>query len=155
MTSSSVCHHHYSLHTLYNANCLTAWGKRDYSCINVYQGIPDNSTVAPGTTVDIRFNRAATTNCADPLAQYPGDYYSIWLYNNPVRHLDTIHYDKQIKLKDGFSEKDGKVTITIPKNLTAVNDDTVWYLRLSGSLLTAPQMPTIYNAAGPFTIREQ
>ncbi|OJJ80334.1 uncharacterized protein ASPGLDRAFT_69435 [Aspergillus glaucus CBS 516.65] len=131
------------------------WGKRDYSCVNVYQGVPDNSTVAPGTTIDIRFNRAPTTNCEDPLAQYPGDYYSVWLYNNPVRNLDTINYDHQVKLTDGFSEKDGKVSITIPEDLPTVDDESVWYLRLSGSLSTAPQMPTIYNAAGPFTIQKQ
>lgn len=87
------------------------------------------------------------------MAQYPGDYYNVWLYNNPVRGMNTINYDQEVKLKDGFSEKDGKVTITIPQNLSAVNDDSAWYLRLSASLSDAPQMPTIYNAAGPFTIR--
>ena len=155
MTSSSVCISciSTSLEKLSISLTISAWGKRDYSCINVFQGIPDNSTIAPGTTVDLRFNRAATSNCADPLAQYPGSYYSVWLYNNPVRDLNTINYDKEIKLKDGFSEKDGAVTITIPEDLPAVNDDSVWYLRLSGSLSTAPQMPTIYNAAGPFAIR--
>lgn len=77
----------------------------------------------------------------------------MWLYNNPVRVPNSVNYDQELKLKDGFSEKDGNVTITIPKNLPTVNDDSVWYLRLSGSLSTAPQMPTIYNAAGPFAIR--
>lgn len=47
------------------------------------------------------------------------------------------------------------MSITIPEDLPAVKDDSVWYLRLGGSLSTAPQMPTIYNAAGPFTIQKQ
>lgn len=77
----------------------------------------------------------------------------MWLYNNPVRVPNGVNFEQEIKLKDGFSEKDGNVAITIPENLPAVNDDSVWYLRLSGSLSTAPQMPTVYNAAGPFAIR--
>lgn len=47
------------------------------------------------------------------------------------------------------------MSITIPEDLPTVDDESVWYLRLSGSLSTAPQMPTIYNAAGPFTIQKQ
>ncbi|KAI9924185.1 hypothetical protein AWENTII_003112 [Aspergillus wentii] len=127
------------------------WGKRDYSCVNVYQGIPDNSTVAPGTKLDIRFNRVSS-NCDDILNQYPGGNYSVWLYNNPVRAPNTVNFDQSIKITDGIPEKDGAVTITIP-NVPAVKDDSVWYLRLGTDLPTAPQMPTLYNAAGPFTIK--
>ncbi|KAG2420662.1 hypothetical protein HFD88_000275 [Aspergillus terreus] len=129
------------------------WGKRDYPCVNVFQGIPENSTVSPGSKITLQFNRASTTLCDDSLAQYPGSPYSIWLYNNPVRNLDMIHFDKEIKIADGIPEKDGTVTFTIPRNVSAVKDDSVWYLRLSTSLATAPQMPTIFNAAGPFAIR--
>ncbi|GLI79673.1 hypothetical protein PoHVEF18_008013 [Penicillium ochrochloron] len=128
------------------------WGKRDYACVNVYQGIPDNSTVTAGQTVHLRFNRAPTTHCSDPLAQYPGSNYTVFLYNNPVRNLDTIHFDAQIKIAGDIPESAGKVDVKIPKDLPQVKDGSVWYLRLSTALVTAPQMPTLYNAAGPFTI---
>ncbi|KAK1145429.1 hypothetical protein N8T08_004304 [Aspergillus melleus] len=129
------------------------WGKRDYSCVNIYQGIPDNSTVAPGDKIDLRFNRAPTTHCADPLNKYEAGSYSVWLYNNPVRHLDTIHFDQELQLKTGIRESDGAVTITIPKNVTAAKDDSVWYLRLDTTLTNAPQMPSLYDALGPFSIK--
>ncbi|KAL5363636.1 hypothetical protein BJX96DRAFT_156010 [Aspergillus floccosus] len=129
------------------------WGKRDYPCINVFQGIPDNSTVSPGSKITLEFNRASTSHCDNTLAQYPGSPYTLWLYNNPVRNLDMIHFDQEIKITDGIPEKAGTVTFTIPKNVSAVKDDSVWYLRLSTSLSTAPQMPTLFNAAGPFAIR--
>ncbi|KAL4889033.1 hypothetical protein BDV59DRAFT_187410 [Aspergillus ambiguus] len=129
------------------------WGKRDYACVNVFQGIPDNSTVSPGSKITLEFNRASTTRCDDTLIKYPGDPYSVWLYNNPVRNLDTISFERSIKITDGIPEDDGTVTFTIPTNLPTVKDDSVWYLRLDTSLSTAPQMPTLFNAAGPFAIR--
>lgn len=122
-----------------------AWGKRDYACVNVYQGIPDNSTVAAGQTVHLRFNRAPTTHCSDPLAQYPGSNYTVFLYNNPVRNLDTIHFDAQIKIAGDVPESAGKVDVKIPKDLPQVKDGSVWYLRLSTGLVTAPQVS--YNFA--------
>ncbi|KAJ5682810.1 hypothetical protein N7462_005975 [Penicillium macrosclerotiorum] len=124
------------------------WGKRDYACVNVYQGIPDNSTVIAGQTVHVRFNRQPTTHCADPLAKYPGDKYSVWLYNNPVRNLDTIKFDQQIKLVDGIPESAGVVDVKIPKNLPKVKDGSVWYLRLGTSLSTAPQVSSAFVYSG-------
>ncbi|KAJ5625029.1 hypothetical protein N7510_001338 [Penicillium lagena] len=129
------------------------WGKRDYACVNVYQGIPDHSTVKAGQTIHLRFNREPTTHCSDPLNKYPGDEYSVWLYNNPVRHLDTISFDQSIKIVTGIREADGAVAVKIPEHLPRVKNGDAWYLRLDTDLSTAPQMPTIYNAAGPFTIK--
>ncbi|KAJ5578570.1 uncharacterized protein N7459_007534 [Penicillium hispanicum] len=129
------------------------WGKRDYACINVYQGLPDYSTVTPGQTVHLRFNRQPTSHCADPLAQYPVDKYGIWLYNNPVRNLDTIAFNQSIKIAEGIDGTAGVVDVTIPADLPKVQKGDAWYLRLDTSLSTAPQMPTLYNAAGPFTIQ--
>lgn len=146
---------------------MGAWGKRDYPCVNVFQGVPGNSTLARGSNVAIRFNRAPSTHCSDPLSQYPGDPYSVWLYNNPVRDRNKILFDQSLQLVHGIPESAGSVTITIPVDLPEVNDPSVWYLRLATSLSTAPQvcsfvgqecladrqqMPTIFNAAGPFTI---
>lgn len=118
----------------------TAWGKRDYACINVYQGIPDNSTVVAGQTVRIRFNRQPTTHCANPFNKYPGENYSVWLYNNPVRHRDTISFDQQVKVTDGIPESAGAVDDKIPKTLPPVTDGSVWYLRVGTWLSTAPQL---------------
>lgn len=123
-----------------NANWSTAWGKRDYACVNVYQGIPENSTVTAGQTIHLRFNRKPTTHCPDPLNEYPGDDYSVWLYNNPVRHRDIIHFDKEIKITDGIPESAGVINVKIPKNLGNVQDGSVWYLRVGTSLSTAPQV---------------
>ncbi|KAI9039429.1 uncharacterized protein KD926_009443 [Aspergillus affinis] len=129
------------------------WGKRDYACINVYQGIPDNSTVAPGAEVTLKFNRAPNGHCDSSLSKYPGTPYAVWLYNNPVRNRDVVSWDKRVKITDGVNEHNGKVTITVPKNLPTVKDDSVWYLRVDTVLSTAPQMPSLFNAAGPFAIR--
>ncbi|KAJ5161900.1 hypothetical protein N7492_007292 [Penicillium capsulatum] len=154
------------------------WGKRDYACVNVYQGIPDNSTVTAGDTIHLRFNRQPTTHCSDALSKYPADKYSVWLYNNPVRNRDTVSWDQSVKVLDGIDGNKGFVDVKIPKNLPQVQDGSVWYLRLSTVLSTAPQvcpiltlflhdpsdflshgtnvgskkMPSLYNAAGPFTI---
>ncbi|RHZ61831.1 putative RAN small monomeric GTPase (Ran) [Aspergillus thermomutatus] len=121
------------------------WGKRDYACINVYQGIPDNSTVAPGSQIELRFNRAPTTYCPGPLSQYPGGEYNVWLYNNPVRVPNSINFDQSIKIQDGIKEEDGKVTITVPGEIPAVNDDSVWYLRVQTVLETAPQTAFLHR----------
>ncbi|KAJ5351715.1 hypothetical protein N7452_000689 [Penicillium brevicompactum] len=128
------------------------WGKRDYSCVNVYQGIPDGSTVTAGQTIKVRFDRKPTGHCADPLNKYPGDDYSVWLYNNPVRKQDTISFDQSIKITSGIKEKAGVVDVTIPKNLPQVKEGSLWYLRVQTSLSTAPQMPSLFNAQGPFTV---
>ncbi|PLB35337.1 uncharacterized protein BDW47DRAFT_128270 [Aspergillus candidus] len=128
------------------------WGKRDYPCVNVFQGIPDNSTVSPGAKIDIKFNRAPTTHCDDSLAKYKGGAYSVWLYNNLSRDRDNINFDERVKVQGDIAESDGAVTITIPNDLPAVDDKTVWYLRLDTTLINAPQMPSLFNAAGPFTI---
>ncbi|CAI7566696.1 unnamed protein product [Penicillium bialowiezense] len=144
------------------------WGKRDYPCVNVYQGIPDGSTVTAGQTIKVRFDRKPTAHCADPLSKYPGTEYSVWLYNNPVRDRDNVHFDQSIKITSGFKEKAGAVDVTIPKNLPEVENGSLWYLRVQASLSTAPQlatvtcwvdaganfmqMPTLFNAAGPFTV---
>jgi hypothetical protein len=108
--------------------------------VNVYQGIPDNSTVTAGQTIKVRFDRKPTGRCPDPLTQYPGDDYSVWLYNNPVRKLDTISFDQSIKITSGIKEKAGVVDVTIPKNLPDVKDGSLWYLRVGTSLSTAPQV---------------
>jgi hypothetical protein len=90
--------------------------------------------------VQVRFNRKPTGRCPDPLAQYPGDDYNVWLYNNPVRNLDVISFDQSIKITGGVKEKAGVVSVTIPKNLPEVKDGSVWYLRVGTSLSTAPQV---------------
>ncbi|KAJ5673455.1 hypothetical protein N7507_002582 [Penicillium longicatenatum] len=128
------------------------WGKRDYSCLNIYQGIPDNSTLSPGQTVSLYFNRAPTTHCPDPLAKYPTGTYGVWLYNNPVRDRDTISFAQSIKIEQGINTTCGHIYVKIPAKLPSVQHGDLWYLRLDTSLDTAPQMPTVYNAAGPFSI---
>lgn len=93
-----------------------------------------------GQTVHLRFNRKPTSHCADPLNKYPADKYSVWLYNNPVRNLDTINFDKRIQIASGISGSAGVVDVTIPKNLPQVKDGSLWYLRIDSSLPTAPQV---------------
>ncbi|KAA8642807.1 hypothetical protein EYZ11_004341 [Aspergillus tanneri] len=127
------------------------WGKRDYACINVFQGIPDHSTVSPGAEVTLKFNRASTGRCGAYLDQYPGTPYKVALYQNPIRNRDVVTWDKRVSVVDGVNEADGKVTITIPKNLAQDGD---WYLRVDTTLEKAPQMPSLFNAAGPFTVKE-
>lgn len=118
----------------------TAWGKRDYSCLNVYQGIPDNSTLSPGQTVSLHFNRAPTTHCPDPLANYPTGTYGVWLYNNPVRDRDTISFAQSIKIEQGINATCGHIYVKIPAKLPAVQHVDLWYLRLDTYLETAPQV---------------
>jgi hypothetical protein len=74
------------------------------------------------------------------LNQYPGDDYSVWLYNNPVRVPNAVNFDQSIKIATGIKEKAGAVDVTIPKDLPQVKDGSVWYLRLGTSLSTAPQV---------------
>lgn len=88
----------------------------------------------------VQFDRKPTGRCPDPLSQYPGDDYNVWLYNNPVRNLDTISFDQSIKITAGIKEKAGLVDITIPKDLPQVKDGSLWYLRVATSLSTAPQV---------------
>ncbi|KAJ5491339.1 hypothetical protein N7539_002906 [Penicillium diatomitis] len=128
------------------------WGKRDYSCINVYQGIPENATVTAGQEIELRWNREPTTHCTNPLAEYPASNYSIWLWNNPQRVPNSIHDDAQVKVVNNIPASANKVSIQIPTDLPKVKDESVWYLRLDTTLATAPQMPSIFSAAGPFTI---
>jgi hypothetical protein len=108
--------------------------------VNVYQGIPDYSTVSAGQTVHLRFNRKPTSHCTDPLNKYPGDKYSVWLYNNPVRNLDTINFDQRIQIASGIPESAGVIDVKIPKDLPKVKDGSVWYLRVDTTLSTAPQV---------------
>ncbi|OJJ01302.1 hypothetical protein ASPVEDRAFT_191099 [Aspergillus versicolor CBS 583.65] len=127
------------------------WGKRDYSCINVYQGIPENATLAAGTTVQIAFNRDSD-RCDAVLDQYAAGNYSVWLYNNPNRNLGDLSYDAQAKVVDRIPGTAKNVTVTIPATLPKVKDDSNWYLRLDTVLVNAPQMPSLFNAQGPFRI---
>ncbi|OJJ58690.1 hypothetical protein ASPSYDRAFT_45086 [Aspergillus sydowii CBS 593.65] len=127
------------------------WGKRDYPCINVYQGIPENATLAAGTPVQIAFNRN-TDRCTDSgLDQYAGNY-SVWLYNNPTRNMGNLGYDAQAKVVDRIPGTAKNVTVTIPADLPKVEDDSNWYLRVDTVLVNAPQMPSLFNAQGPFRI---
>jgi hypothetical protein len=96
--------------------------------------------VTAGQTIKVRFDRKPTGRCPDPLAQYPGSDYSIWLYNNPVRKLDDISFDQSIKITTGIKEKAGVADVTIPKDLPKVKDGSLWYLRVSTSLSNAPQV---------------
>lgn len=98
----------------------------------------------------VQFDRKPTGRCPDPLSQYPGDDYSVWLYNNPVRNLDTISFDQSIKITDGIKEKAGLVDITIPKDLPQVKDGSLWYLRVGTSLSTAPQVRCFSFLGGLF-----
>lgn len=93
-----------------------------------------------GQTVHIRFNRQPTTHCSDPLTKYPTSKYSIWLYNNPVRNLDTINFDQSIKIADNIPANANAFDVKIPAKLPNVKNQDVWYLRLSTSLDTAPQV---------------
>jgi hypothetical protein len=86
------------------------------------------------------------------LNQYPGDDYSVWLYNNPVRVPNAVNFDQSIKIATGIKEKAGAVDVTIPKDLPQVKDGSVWYLRLGTSLSTAPQVSFLYfSACLPFS----
>ncbi|KAL2865016.1 uncharacterized protein BJX67DRAFT_383232 [Aspergillus lucknowensis] len=127
------------------------WGKRDYSCINVYQGVPENATLAANWPVEIGFNRNSG-RCDAIYDQYPNSNYSVWLYNNPVRELGNVQADYQVRLRDGIPSDAGRVTVTLPSDLPEVDDDTVWYLRLDTWLPTAPQMPSFFNVQGPFRL---
>lgn len=88
----------------------------------------------------MKFNRHTTTHCSDALTKYPGSDYSLWLYNNPRQIPNGFGYDQRIQITTGIKESSGKTTFTVPKNLPAVKDKTVWYLRLDTSLDTAPQV---------------
>ncbi|CBF73856.1 hypothetical protein AN8086.2 [Aspergillus nidulans FGSC A4] len=126
------------------------WGKRDYSCINAYSGPTENSTLTTGTPLEIKFNR--NSGRCDSLNDYPTGNYSLWLHNNPVRNMGFVNSDYQVKIQDGISSDATSVTFTLPDDLPEVADDTVWYLRLDTYLPTAPQMPSLFNALGPFRI---
>ncbi|KAI2791091.1 hypothetical protein POX_c03946 [Penicillium oxalicum] len=128
------------------------WGKRDYSCINVYQGIPENATLSPGQEIELRWNREPTTHCGNPLAEYPASNYSIWLWNNPQRVPNSINFDARVKVVDEIPSITSKISVKIPTDLPKVDDDSVWYMRLDTTLGSAPQMPSLFNAAGPLTI---
>lgn len=88
----------------------------------------------------LRFNRHATKHCADPLAKYPASKYNVFLYNNPVRNLDTIDYDQSIKIATGLDASSGVIDVKIPANIPKVKNGDVWYLRVDTSLDTAPQV---------------
>lgn len=96
-----------------------------------------------GQTVHIRFNRQPTTHCSDPLTKYPTSKYSLWLYNNPVRNLDTINFDQQIKIADNIPANANAFDVKIPAKLPNVKNQDVWYLRLSTGLDTAPQVSSV------------
>lgn len=112
--------------------------------MNVYQGIPDGSTVTAGQTIEVRFDRKPTGLCPNPLNQYPGEDYSVWLYNNPVRDRDNLSFDHSVKITGGINEQTGLVDITIPNDLPDVQDGSVWYLRVSTTLVTAPQVSFLH-----------
>ncbi|KAL4904348.1 hypothetical protein BDW74DRAFT_29536 [Aspergillus multicolor] len=128
------------------------WGKRDYSCINAYSGPTENSTIAAGTTVEIKFDRNSG-RCDSYLDAYPAANYSLWLYNNPVSVMNGVKSDAEIKIRQNDIPSNAtSVTFTVPTDLPEVDDETVWYLRLSTSLNTAPQMPSLFSVLGPFRI---
>ncbi|KAL2827958.1 hypothetical protein BDW59DRAFT_53301 [Aspergillus cavernicola] len=127
------------------------WGKRDYSCINVYQGVPENATLAPNWDVEIGFNRNSG-RCGTLYDNFPSGNYSLWLHNNPVLDMGFVKSDYQLKLQDGIPNTAGRITFSLPDDLPDVDDDTVWYLRLDTYLPTAPQMPSLFNAMGPFRL---
>ncbi|KAL3458963.1 hypothetical protein BJX64DRAFT_210728 [Aspergillus heterothallicus] len=127
------------------------WGKRDYHCLNVYQGVPENASLAQNWPVEIGFNRASG-RCDPIYDQFPTSNYSVWLYNNPVRVNGFVQQDYRVKLVDGIPLDAGRVTIRLPSDLPEVDDDTVWYIRLDTWLPTAPQTPSFFNAQGPFTL---
>ncbi|KAF4216909.1 hypothetical protein CNMCM8980_007959 [Aspergillus fumigatiaffinis] len=128
------------------------WGKRDYPCINVFQGLPDNATVGLGDKIEFRWNRNPTSHCPDPLCEYPGSDYKIVMYNNPQLGPSGVTAEQTVILYGGIKEEDGKFRAQIPKSLPDVKDDSLWYLRIETVLETAPQMPSLFNAAGPFTV---
>ncbi|PKX96383.1 uncharacterized protein P174DRAFT_457179 [Aspergillus novofumigatus IBT 16806] len=121
------------------------WGKRDCPRINVFQGLPDNATVSLGDKIEFRWNRNPTGHCPDPLCEYPGSDYKIVIYNNPQPGPNGVNAEQ--------TEEDGKFRAQIPKSLPVVKDDSLWYLRIETVLETAPQMPTLFIAAGPFTVK--
>ncbi|KAL4984429.1 hypothetical protein BDW68DRAFT_18896 [Aspergillus falconensis] len=127
------------------------WGKRDYSCINAYSGPTENSTLTTNTPLEIKFDRNSG-RCDSSLNNYPASNYSLWLHNNPVRNLGFVDSDYQVKIQDGIPSDATSVTFSLPDDLPEVDDDTVWYLRLDTVLATAPQMPSLFNALGPFRI---
>ncbi|KAL3476500.1 hypothetical protein BJX99DRAFT_141183 [Aspergillus californicus] len=128
------------------------WGRRDYSCVNVYQGIPENATLAADANVDIAFNRNSG-RCGDLYDQYPTSEYSLWLWNNPFRGAGYVTtWDARVQVKDGIPADADSVTFSVPDDLPAVNDDTVWYLRLDTTVPDAPQYPSLFYAMGPFKI---
>ncbi|KAL4929777.1 uncharacterized protein BDV17DRAFT_260981 [Aspergillus undulatus] len=128
------------------------WGKRDYSCINAYSGPTENSTLTTDLPLSIHFNRNSGRCDNDYYDQYPNGNYSLWLYNNPVRDLGFVNADYRVKIQDGISPDAKSVSFQLPEDLPEVEDDTVWYLRLDTYLPTAPQMPSFFNALGPFRI---
>ncbi|KKK19864.1 hypothetical protein AOCH_000569 [Aspergillus ochraceoroseus] len=114
------------------------WGKRDYACINVVQGIPENATIAAGTTVDIVFDRHSG-RCSIPDDAKAGPY-NVWLANNPVIVPNGVHTDYYAKIAGPFPESEGRISVTIPRDLPAVQAETLWYLRLDTDLPDTPQV---------------
>ncbi|KAL4794987.1 hypothetical protein BDV19DRAFT_363866 [Aspergillus venezuelensis] len=128
------------------------WGKRDYPCINAYSGPTENSTLTTATPLTISFNRNSGRCDNDYYDQYENGNFSLWLYNNPVHDMGFVNADEQLKVQNGIPADATSVTFQIPSDLPEVNDDSVWYLRLDTYLPNAPQMPTFFNALGPFRI---
>ncbi|KAL4914670.1 hypothetical protein BDW62DRAFT_190077 [Aspergillus aurantiobrunneus] len=127
------------------------WGKRDYPCINAYSGPTENSTIAANSPLEIHFNRNSG-RCGSTFDNYPTSEYSLWLYNNPVREQGFVNWESRVKVQGEIPSDADSVTFSLPADLPEVEDDTVWYLRLDTTLPTAPQMPSFFNALGPFRI---
>lgn len=136
------------LYPLYPNTHLPAWGKRDYYCLNTIQGIPESSTLSPGDHINIHFNRNPTEHCSNPLTEFPGSDYKLWLVNAPTRNLDTINFEHSVIFRKEVDEAKGTVGWTVPKNLPKVEDSSLWYLRLDATLATAPQVNTLSSLEG-------
>lgn len=138
-----------------NTTLTIGWGKRDYPCINAWSGptglnpislglfltnsVLENSTIPAGTEVTIQFN-LESGRCNNLYEGQSPNNWSLWLYNNPVHDMGFADWDKQVPINKNISAEARSVTFSIPTDLPPVDDDSLWYLRLSASLPRAPQV---------------
>ncbi|KAK9716777.1 hypothetical protein K7432_006673 [Basidiobolus ranarum] len=127
-----------------------AWGKRDYSCLD-FNTPAEGARLKAGQIAKLNWKVGQCGSSGDVITTYDLRLYNSLEYSF-ANGLPLIKNTLNTKIIDKLSNKTQSYSWKVPHIKQKGINSNLYYIRITTTSKSNPQMPSLFGIAGPFTI---